>query len=77
MGIRSIVSFCESPTENISQFLDYWLKPLIKALPSYFKRFLPIYKQNQRNTLNLKPCWLLLILNPYTVQVVHLTVILI
>ena len=37
MGIRPIVSSCESPTENISQFLDFWLKPLMKALPSYLK----------------------------------------
>ena len=37
MGIRPIVSSCESPTENISQFLDHWLKPLMKALPSYLK----------------------------------------
>ena len=37
MGIRPIVSSCESPTENISQFLDFWLKPLMIALPSYLK----------------------------------------
>ena len=37
MGIRPIVSLCESPTENISQFLDFWLQPLLKALPSYSK----------------------------------------
>ena len=37
MGIRPIVSSCESPTENISQFIDYWLQPLMKALPSYIK----------------------------------------
>ena len=35
MGIRPIVSSCESPTENISQFIDFWLQPLMKALPSY------------------------------------------
>ena len=37
MGIRPIVSSCESPTENISQFLDFWLQSLMKALPSYLK----------------------------------------
>ena len=37
MGIRPIVSSCESPTENISQFVDYWLQPIIKNLPSYLK----------------------------------------
>ena len=37
MGIRPIVSSCESPTENISQFIDYWLQPIMKALPSFLK----------------------------------------
>ena len=37
MGIRPIVSSCESPTENISQFLDYWLQPIMRNLPSYLK----------------------------------------
>ena len=37
MGIRLIVSSCESPTENISQFIDYWLQPIMKGLPSYIK----------------------------------------
>ena len=37
MGIRPIVSSCNSPTENISQFLDYWLQPAMKALPSFLK----------------------------------------
>ena len=37
IGIRPIVSSCGSPTENISQFIDYWLQPHMKALPSYIK----------------------------------------
>ena len=37
MGIRPIVSSCEGPTENISQFIDYWLQPIMKALPSFLK----------------------------------------
>ena len=37
MGIYTIVSSCESPTENISQFLDYWLQPIIKSLPPILK----------------------------------------
>ena len=37
MGIRPIVSSCNSPTENISQFIDYWLQPHTKLLPSYLK----------------------------------------
>ena len=37
MGIRPIVSSCESPTENISQFVYYWLQPIMKNLPSCLK----------------------------------------
>ena len=37
MGIRPIVSSCESPTENISQFLDYCLQPIMRNLLSYLK----------------------------------------
>lgn len=37
MGIRPIVSSCESPTENISQFIDYWLQPHTRLLPSFLK----------------------------------------
>ena len=37
MGIRPIVSSCKSPTENISQFVDYWLQPHTKPLQSYLK----------------------------------------
>ena len=37
MGIRPIVSSCESITERISQFVDKWLQPYVKSLPSYVK----------------------------------------
>jgi len=37
MGICPIVSSCGSPTENISQFIDYWLQPIMKKLPSFMK----------------------------------------
>ena len=37
MGVRPIVSSCVNLTENVSQFLDHWLKPLMKDLPSYLK----------------------------------------
>ena len=39
MGIRPIVSSCESITERISQFVDKWLQPYMymKNLPSYIK----------------------------------------
>ena len=36
-GIRPIVSCCQSPTENISQFVDYWLQPHVKTLPSFLR----------------------------------------
>jgi len=35
--IRPIVSTCNSPTENISQFLDYWLQPSAKNFPPISK----------------------------------------
>ena len=37
MGIRPIVSSCDSITEPISQFVDRWLQPHVKNLPSYLK----------------------------------------
>ena len=37
IGIRPNVSSYESPTENISQFVDYWLQPHTKLLQSYLK----------------------------------------
>ena len=37
MGIRPIVSSCDSITERISQFVDKWLQPYVKNLPSYVK----------------------------------------
>jgi len=32
-----IMSCCDNPTENLSQFIDYWLQPIIKALQSYLE----------------------------------------
>ena len=37
MGIRPIVSSVNSITENISNFVDFWLQPIVKGLPSYIK----------------------------------------
>ena len=37
IGIRPIVSSCNSITENISQFIDFWLQPLMKKLPSFLQ----------------------------------------
>ena len=36
MGIRPIVSSCDSITEKISQFVDRWLQPYVTSLPSYY-----------------------------------------
>ena len=51
MGIRPIVSSCESPTENISQFIDYWLQPIMKGIPSYLKDTTELL--NQLNELSI------------------------
>ena len=37
MEIRTIVSSCNSITERISQFVDRWLQPHVRKLPSYLK----------------------------------------
>ena len=34
---RPIVSGCDGPTEKVSAYLDHWLQPLAKSLPSYIK----------------------------------------
>ena len=51
MGIRPIVSSCESPTENISQFTGYWLQPIMKGIPSYLKDTTELL--NQLNELSI------------------------
>ena len=51
MGIRPIVSSSESPTENISQFIDYWLQPIMKGIPSYLKDTTELL--NQLNELTI------------------------
>ena len=40
MGIRPIVSSCESITEKISQFVDKWLQPYMKNLPKDTTEFI-------------------------------------
>ena len=50
MGIRPIVSSCESITEKISQFVDKWLQPYVKNLPSYVQdttEFINIIEQTK------------------------------
>ena len=45
MGFCRIVFSCDSATENISQFIDYWLQPTMKSLPSYLKDSLQLINQ--------------------------------
>ena len=50
---RPIVSGCSSPTEKLSQYLDYYLKPTVQTTPSYIKdtkHFLQII-MNNRSTI--------------------------
>ena len=47
---RPIVSGCSGPTERISTYLDHWLQPLAKSLPSYIrdtKEFIRIHQITQ------------------------------
>ena len=34
---NSIVSFNNHPTEHISQFVDFYLKPLVSTIPTFIK----------------------------------------
>ena len=34
---RPIVSACDSPTEKLSEYVDYYIKPLAQKVPSYLK----------------------------------------
>ena len=34
---RPIISGCNSPTEKLSQYLDFYLKPIVRNIPSYIK----------------------------------------
>jgi len=53
MGLRPIVSNCNSLTKNLSQFVDYWLQPIMKAQPSYLKNSTQLI--NELRELNVKP----------------------
>ena len=34
---RPIISGCGSPTENLSKYLDHYLKPIVQIIPSYIQ----------------------------------------
>ena len=34
---RPIISGCDSPTANLSTYIDYYLKPIVKQIPSYIQ----------------------------------------
>ena len=53
MGIRPIVSSYNSATENISQFIDHWLQPIMKSLPSYLKDTLQLI--NELKEISVEP----------------------
>ena len=49
---RPIISGCGSPTEKLSKFLDHFLKPIVKTIPSYIKdtnHFLQIIIRERHN----------------------------
>ena len=52
------------PTENISQFIDYWLQTLMKAMPSYLKDTTEL--TNQLKELTVEPDMLFDVKSLYT-----------
>ncbi|KAJ8032134.1 hypothetical protein HOLleu_25570 [Holothuria leucospilota] len=46
---RPIVSGCACPTTQISKFVDYFLRPLVQALPFSYSRHNILYKSHQPN----------------------------
>lgn len=55
---RPIVAAIGSLTENISAFVDYFLQPLVTALPSYVKDSVQFIKMIQTIQLNNDHCFL-------------------
>ena len=53
MGIRPIFSSCSNATETISQYVDYWLQPLMKNLPSYLKNTMELI--NKLKNFQIEP----------------------
>jgi hypothetical protein len=53
MGIRPIVSSCNSITERISQFVDRWLQPHVRKLPSYLKDTTDKINRNDKITTEM------------------------
>ena len=51
MGIRPIVSSCDSITEKISQFVDKWLQPYVKKNLPFYIRHNRIYWHNWNHQL--------------------------
>jgi len=59
-GIRPIVSSCGSPTEHISEFVDYWLQPHMQSLPSFIKDTTQLINELQNIHVNASD-WLVCI----------------
>ena len=49
---RPIVSGCGSPTEKLSQFLDYYLKPIVQTIPSYIRDSKHFLQNNMQNRVS-------------------------
>ena len=69
MGIRPIVSSCDIATENISQFIDYWLQPIMKSLPSYLKDTLQLI--NELKEISVEPDTILVSYLKETLQLIN------
>ena len=49
---RPIVASCKSITENISQFVDHWLQPVMQILPSFVRDTTEFVNLLERNRFN-------------------------
>ena len=61
---RPIVSGCDGPTEKISAYLDHWLQPLAKSLPSYIKDTKEFVKYTPRLHCLYPGCFLIVHQHP-------------
>jgi len=66
MGIRPIVSSCNSITENISEFVDIWLQPLMRDLPSFTKDTTEFIRLIKNTPLQINASLRPLMYHPYT-----------
>ena len=60
---RPIISGCQSPTRALSQYLDFYLKPIVKLIPSYVKDTNHLLLTILNPELNIQPGDLLVTLD--------------